>query len=104
MGWGEASEPIIPTPQEFVGCNDKYMGTMPCSNVWDTIPCSNCINRQGILRIYTGTDEYWDNNLKNIYCENSLNKIDRVDVNSCVRYDSSMTSNPKPLVIYTNVD
>ena len=107
MGWGEASEPIIPTPQEFVGCNAKYMGTIPYSNGWDTILCSNCINKQGILRIQSGTDRYWDNSLKNIYCENSLNKTDclyyRVCVNGCVRYDSPMTSNTKLLVRYANV-
>ena len=107
MWWGEASEPFIPIPQYFFGCNAKYMGTIPCSNVWDTIPCSNGINIQDILRIQSGTDRDWENSLNNIYCEDILNKIDRVDdcvcVNGCVRYDSPMTSNTKPLVRYANV-
>ena len=59
------------------------------------------------LRIQSGTDGDWENILKNIYCENSRNKIDRVDdcvcLNGCVRYDSPMTSNNKPLVRYANV-
>ena len=83
------------------------MGTILCSNVWDKIPCSNGINRKGILRIQSMTDWDWDNSIKNIYCENSLNKTDRVDdcvcVNGCERYDSPMTSNPKHLVRYSNV-
>ena len=37
MCWGKANEPVIPTPQDFFGCNSKYMGTIPCSNGWDTI-------------------------------------------------------------------
>ena len=74
------------------------MGTISCSNVWDTILCSNGINIQGILRIQLGTDGDWENILENIYFDNSLNKIDRVE-----RYDSQMTSNTKPLVRYANV-
>ena len=83
------------------------MGIILYSNVWDTIPCSKGINGQGILSIESGTDRDWDNSVKNIYCDNSLNKIDRlyyrVCVNFCVRYDLPMTSNPKLLVIYANV-
>ena len=83
------------------------MGIILYSNVWDTIPCSKGINGQGILSIESGTDRDWDNSVKNIYCENSLNKIDRlhyrVFVNGWVGYDSPMTSNTKHLVRYSNV-
>ena len=107
MSWGESGEPLIPRPQECVGRNAKYMGTIPCSNAWYMIPCSNGINRKGILRIKSGTDWDWENSLDNIYCGNSPNKIDRVDdrvhVNGLVRYGSPMTGNPKPRVSYAIV-
>ena len=91
MSWGEAGEPLITRPKEFVGCNAKYMGTIPCSNVWDMILCSSSINMKGISRIKSGTDRDWENSLDNIYCGNSANKLDRVDdcvhVNGLVRYE-----------------
>ena len=59
-----------------------------------------CSNRQGILRIELGTYGDWDNSPKKMYHENSPKNIyhfyDRVHVNGCVRYDSPITSNPKP--------
>ena len=83
---------------------------IPCSkgsNVWYMSPCSNKSNIQGILRVQLGTDEDWENIPKNIHCDNSLQNIDRVydcvHVNGCVRYDSSMTGNTKPRLIYDNI-
>ena len=91
MSWGEAGEPLITRPQECFGRNAKYMGTIPCSNVWDMILCSSSINMKGISRIKSGTDRDWENSLDNIYCGNSANKLDRVDdcvhVNGLVRYE-----------------
>ena len=55
MCWGEASEPVIPIPQEFVGCNVKYIRKLTCSNG---------INIKGILRIQSMTDGDWENILK----------------------------------------
>ena len=101
---------MIHSPQECVGRKSKYTGTEPCSNgsnVWNTSPYSNGSNRQGILMIQSGTDGVWENNPKNIYCDNSPNTIDRVDyhvrVNGSVRYDSPMTGNPKHRVRYANL-
>ena len=50
-----------------------------------------CSNRQGILRIQSGTDKDWVNILKKIYNENIPNNIDHVydsiHVNGFVSYD-----------------
>ena len=74
------------------------MGTIPYINVWDTILCSNFINRKGILRIQSGTEGDWDNSQKNIYCENSLNKIYRLYYCVCVNvsYSFKKVTNMRP--------
>ena len=110
MFWLVTGEPVIPIPQECVGCNGKYTGTILCnngSNVWYMIPFSNKSNRWVLLSIQFGTGGECDNIPKNIYCQNSLQNIDCVDDcvcdNGCVRYDSPMTSNQKTRVSYANV-
>ena len=73
-------------------------------NLWLEPVCSN---RRDILRIQSGTDRYWENSTNKFYHKNGLKIIDRVydcvHVNVCVRYDSPMTGNSKPWVIYANV-
>ena len=75
--------------------------------MWYTIPFSDGSNRRNILRIQLGTDGVWQNSLKNIYCDNVPNTIDRVDdhvrVNGSVRYELSMTGNTKHRVSYANL-
>ena len=72
--------------------------------MWYMSPCSN---RRGILRIQSGTDGVWENTPKNIYFDNSPKTVDIVDYHVCmngsVRYDSTMTGNPKHQVISANV-
>ena len=110
---------ITSTEPLTVGSNCKYMDKSPYSNGshdQDMIPYSigsnrwrmnQCSNRQGILKIHSGTDGDWVNSLKKIYNENIPNNIDHVyyyfHVNGCVSYDSPMTRNPKPWVSYANI-
>ena len=89
----------------IIGIHRRY--TIPYSNGSNRSRMNPCSNRQGILRIQSGTDGYWGDSPKKIYHENSPKNIDHVydrfRANDCVRYDSPITRNPKLWVSYANV-